>query len=128
MLDTYGIVVTAFLVKDKANQVKFFEETFLMANVSSKVVHGMPCLTLSSGNIDFLGFELQWRTYNTEEVLPTTRRVKLVDKKKFAAAMLDPEYETYIIHVESSQFQWVAQLFPAWYPSFEETSDNGHDC
>ena len=30
MLDTFGMVVTAFSVTDKANQVRFFEETFML--------------------------------------------------------------------------------------------------
>ena len=30
-LDTHGMVVTAFSVVDKENQIKFFEETFLVA-------------------------------------------------------------------------------------------------
>ena len=58
-LETYGIVVTAFLVEDKANEVRFFEETFLVANVSPEVVLGMLFLTLSGTDIDFLGHELR---------------------------------------------------------------------
>ena len=100
-LDTYGMVVAAFLVEDKANRVRFFEETFLVANVSPEVVLGMPFLTLSGADIDFSGRELRWRTYTTKEVLPTTRRVELVGKKEFAAAALDPEHETYVVHVAS---------------------------
>ena len=53
-LDTYGMVVAAFSVMDKINQVRFFEETFLMANVSPEVVFRMFFLTLSNANIDFL--------------------------------------------------------------------------
>ena len=30
---------------------------------------------------------------------PTTRRIKLVGKKKFAAAALDPKYEAYVVYV-----------------------------
>ena len=41
MLDTFEMVVIAFSVTNKANQVRFFEETFLVANVSPKVVFGM---------------------------------------------------------------------------------------
>ena len=55
MLNTFGMVVLAFSVTDKANQVKFFEKTFLVANVSPEVVLGMPFLTLSSADIDFSG-------------------------------------------------------------------------
>ena len=57
-LDIFGMVVAAFLVMDKANWVKFLEETFLIANVSPKVVLGILFLTLSGVNIDFLGREL----------------------------------------------------------------------
>ena len=101
MLETYEMVVAIFSVEDKANQVKFFEETFLVANVSPEVVLGMSFLTLSGANVDFSGRELRWRTYTTEEVLPTTRRVELVGKKEFAAAALDPESETFVVHVAS---------------------------
>ena len=99
--DTYGMVVAAFSVTDKANRVRFFEETFLVANVSPEVVLGMPFLTLSGADVDFLGRELRWRTYTTQEALPTTRRVELVGKKEFAAAALDPEYEAFVVHVAS---------------------------
>ena len=58
-LDTYGMVVAAFLVIDKANRVRFFEETFLVANVSPEVVFGMLFLTLSGADVDFLDRELR---------------------------------------------------------------------
>ena len=98
-LDTYRMVVAAFTVTNKANQVRFFEETFLLANVSPKVVLEMPFLTWSGANVDFLDWELWWRTYTTKEVFSTTRRVELVGKKEFAAAVLNPKYETFVIHV-----------------------------
>ena len=101
MLDTHGMVIAAFLVVDKANRVRFFEKTLLMANVSPEVVLGMLFLTLSNANNDFLGRELRWKTYTTEETLPTTRHVELVEKKEFAATVLDPEHETYIVYVAS---------------------------
>ena len=45
--------------------------------------------------------ELRWKTYTIEVALPTTRRVELVGKKVFGAAALDPEHETYVVHVVS---------------------------
>ena len=48
------MVVAAFLVTDKVNQVKFFEETFLVANVSLEEVFGIFFLTLSNADVDFL--------------------------------------------------------------------------
>ena len=58
-LDTHRIVVADFLVKDKANQIRFFEETFLVSNVSPEVVFGMLFLILSSPDVDFLGYKLR---------------------------------------------------------------------
>ena len=72
-----------------------------MDNVSPKVVLGMLFLTLTGANVDFLGRKLWWRTYSTEKALPTTKRVELVGKKEFVAVALDPEHETYIVHVGS---------------------------
>ena len=109
-LDTYGMVVAAFSVEDKDNRVRFFEETFLVANVSPEIVLGIPFFTLSGADIDFSGRELRWRTYTTKEVLPTTRHVELVDKMEFAAAALDPEHETYVVHVASLSSTPLASL------------------
>ena len=61
ILDTYEIIVAAFLVKDKANLVRFFEETFLVTNVSPEVVLGMYFLILIGAVVDFSGRELWWR-------------------------------------------------------------------
>ena len=98
-LDTYGIVVAAFLVTDKANQVRFFEETFLVANVSLKVVFGMLFLTLNSADVDFSDQKLWWRTYITKETFSTIGCVKLVGKIEFAAAVLNLEHEIFVVHI-----------------------------
>ena len=101
MLDTFGMMILAFLVTNKANRVRFFEETFLVANVSPEVVFRMSFLTLSGANVDFFGRELRWRTYTTKKALLTTRRIKLVGKKEFAATALIPKSETFVVHVAS---------------------------
>ena len=58
MLNIYGMVVTAFLMINKTNQVKFFKETFLVANVSSEIVFKMSFLILNGADIDILDWEL----------------------------------------------------------------------
>ena len=101
ILETFGIIVIAFSVTDKANRIRFFEETFLVANVSPEVVFEMPFLILSGVDVNFSGRELWWKTYTGEEALLTTRRVELVGKKEFTAIALDLESETFILHVAS---------------------------
>ena len=100
MLEIYGMVVVALSVEEKANQIRFFKETFLVANISPEIVIEMAFLILNNTNIDFLGRELRWKTYSTKNALPTSRRVELVGKKEFAAATLNLEHQTYVVHVE----------------------------
>ena len=57
-LETYKMVIAAFSLTDQANRVRFFEKTFLVANISPDVVLGMLFFTLSDVNIDFLKREL----------------------------------------------------------------------
>ena len=57
-LETYEMVVAAFLPENKANQVRFFKETFLVANVSPEIVLGMLFLNLNGADVDFLRREL----------------------------------------------------------------------
>ena len=75
-----------------------------MANVSLEIVFEMSFLTLSDADVDFLDWELRWRTYTTQEAPLTIRRVELVGKKEFATAALDPEHETFVIHFASLSF------------------------
>ena len=55
ILDNFEMVVTAFSMTEKANQVRFFKEIFLVANVSPEVVLKIPFLTLSGADVDFSG-------------------------------------------------------------------------
>ena len=124
-LVTYIIVVAVFLVKDKANQVRFFKETFLVANISPEVVFVMLFPSLNSADIDFLGQELRWKTYTTKKTLLTPRRVKLVGKKDFAAAVLDPEHEIYVVYVGSVSSDALPNSFPLNVHPFWKSQTSG---
>ena len=104
ILDTFGMVVITFSVTDKANQVRFFKKSFLIANISPKVVFGMSFLNLNSTDVNFLDRKLRWRTYIIKEALSTTKHIKLVGKKEFAAATLNLESETFVTNVMSLSF------------------------
>ena len=100
-LDIYGMVIAAFAVMEKVNQVRFFEKTFMVANVSPEVVLEMLFLTLSNEDVDFSVWELWWRTYTTKEVFPTIRYIELVGKIDFTAAAFDPKYKSFIVYISS---------------------------
>ncbi len=98
-LETYEMVSTSFLLQDSLGRVRFFEETFLLADTSIEVVLGMPFPALNNADFQFVAEELTWRSYTAAEALPTTSRVKLIDKKEFAKAALNENSETFIVHV-----------------------------
>ena len=57
-LQTFGMVLANFQVEDKLGRTRFFQETFLLANISAEVVLSMPFLTLSNADVQFVEKEL----------------------------------------------------------------------
>ena len=100
-LATYDMVIAAFQVVDKLGRSRFFQETFLLADISMEVVLGMPFLSLSNADVQFAEKELTWRTYTTEKALPITRQVEIINQKKFAKPALDENVEIFVVYVSS---------------------------
>ena len=100
-LETFGMVLASFQVEDKLGQTRYFQKTFLLADIGLKVVLGMPFLTLSNADIKFAKKELTWKSYTTTEALPTTKQVEIIDKKESARAVLDENVEAFVVHVTS---------------------------
>ena len=88
-------------MEDKLGRAQFFQETFLVTNIGTEVVLNMLFLTLCNADVQFVEKELTWRSYTTAEALPTTKQVELINKKKFAKAALDEDFEIFVIHVAS---------------------------
>ena len=98
-LETFGMVIADFQVEDKSGRPRFFQETFLVADTKFEVILGMPFLKISNANVAFGEGTLTWKSYTTNEALPTTKRVRLVDPKEFVIAALDADSETFVVHV-----------------------------
>ena len=49
--EIFGIVLASFQVEDKLEKTRFFQETFLLADISMEVVLGMPFLTFSNADV-----------------------------------------------------------------------------
>ena len=96
---TYCMVIAPFRVLNTLGRSWFFQETFLLANISMKVVLGMLFLTFSNFDVQFAKKKLTWRTYTTKEVLPTTRRGKPINQKEFAKVELDENIKAFMVHV-----------------------------
>ena len=52
-LNTFGMVIAGFSLQDKLGKVRFFQETFLVADTRMEVVLGMSFLTLNNADIRF---------------------------------------------------------------------------
>ena len=96
---TFEMVLASFQVEDKLEKARFFQETFLLANINMEVVLGILFLILSNADIQFTKKELTQKTYTIAETLPTTKQVEFIDKKKFAKEALDAESKTFVIYV-----------------------------
>ncbi len=53
------MVVSTFSILDKDGREKFFEESFLLADIKPDIVLEMPFLTMSNTDIDFQAWDLQ---------------------------------------------------------------------
>ncbi len=57
-LKTYKTVVSIFFILDKDGRERFFEESFLLANVKPDVTFKIFFLTISNTDIDFQAWNL----------------------------------------------------------------------
>ena len=113
-LDTFGIVKVDFSVKNKLRRVWFFQETFLVANIGLEMVLEMSFLILSRANIQFGERKFVWRTYMAAEALPITKKVEIIDKKEFMAAVLNADSEIFIVYIAA----WAEPTTMPIYPSY----------
>ncbi len=107
------MVVSTFSLLDKDGREMFFEESFLLADVRPDIVLEMPFLIMSNADINFQAQDLQWRSYTTGKVFPTTRRVELIGKKEFAAAALDLEHIAFVVHVAARSVDSGDEVHPS---------------
>ena len=92
-LVSYEIVIAGFSVQNRLEKVRFFEETFLLADTSIEMVLRMPFLTFSDVDIRFVEKKLKWKRYSIVEALPIT------DKRKFVILALNENAETFVVHI-----------------------------
>ena len=74
-LEIFGMVIPDFQVEDKINRPRFFKEIFLVADTKFEVILGMLFLKISNADVSFDEGTLTWKTYTTNEALPTTEQV-----------------------------------------------------
>ena len=107
-LETFEMVIADFQVEDKGGRSRFFQETFLVADIEFEVVLGMLFLKISNANVAFDKETLTWKSYTTNKALPTNKRVQLVDPKQFVIAALDMDSKTFVVYVVIREYEEMA--------------------
>ena len=74
-LETFGMVIADFQIEDKGGRPKFFQKTFLVANIQFEMVLGMTFLKISNADVSFDEKTLMWKSYTTNKALPITEQV-----------------------------------------------------
>ena len=114
-LKMYSMIITGFSIQDNIGKIRFFKETFLLADTSIEVVLGLFFLALSNTDIQFDTESFTQRSYNTAEALSTSRRGELIDEYKFAKAALEENSETFVVHGADLEVLELA-IHPSWTP------------
>ena len=71
-IETFGMVIVDFQVKDKGGRPKFIQKAFLVADTKFELFLRMLFLKISNVNVAFDEETLTWRSYITNKTLPTT--------------------------------------------------------
>lgn len=70
-----------------------------MANISMAVILDMFFLIFSNAKKLFTKQKLIWRSYTPIKILSITKQVQIIEQKKFAIIVLNPDKETFVMHV-----------------------------
>ena len=108
------MIIATFQVIDKLGKAWFFQETFLLANISIKVILEMLFLIFNNIDVQFAKKDLIWRSYTTKKVLPITWQIELINKKVFAKATLDKNVKAFVVHVGCLSLGLKMTIYLAW--------------
>ena len=112
-LDIFKIVIADGSVKEILKRVRFFQETFLLANIDLDVVLGMFFLTLSRANIWFAKLKFVQETYTAAETLTITRPVEIIDKREFVAIVLNADNKIFALYVVALTKLTIMPIYPS---------------
>ena len=112
-LEIYKMVIFTFSVSDKDGRERFFEESFLLADVKPDIMLEMSFLTMSNIGINFQARDLQYRSYIIADVFPTSREVELIGTKKFVVVTLYPEHKVLVIYIGALNIDSGDEMHPS---------------
>lgn len=99
LLKTYKLIIAGFSIVDKFIRNRFFEESFLLAEINMEMILGIFFFFFSNVNIYFSTKEFIWGVYTITETMPIFKRIELNDKHNFVKIVLNENFKTFVIHV-----------------------------
>ncbi len=82
-ISTQAMVIAGFEIINSADRTRWFEETFLIADIPQLVVLDMPFLKLGNPDVNWTARTMHWRQWDMETALMTTNRVNIIDLEDF---------------------------------------------
>lgn len=112
-LATYRIVIVMRQISDEFGRARFFQETFLLANISLDVILKILFRTFSNVVIFFQDKKITRRSYTVAKALPTICWVEIIDEKKFATAALNKNIKAFVVYVAFLDLGSKMRIHPA---------------
>lgn len=95
---TYGMHYIEFQQEDEKGHVRYFQDTFLAADIDTRMILGMPWLAMANPNIDWAKKSFKWREYTVVAAMTTTCRVDLIEPEDFAELALNKDSDCFVVH------------------------------
>lgn len=92
------MVIAFFLENNKDKISRFFQKTYLLTNININIAFRTIFFILNNVKIDLNNHKLKWRSYTTTKIFSTTRQIKLVRKKRFAAIVFNSNNEIFVVY------------------------------
>lgn len=71
----------------------------MLTNTSIEIVLKMPFLAFSKVDLEFGTKKLNRKSYMTGDILPTAKRVELINKNKEVKVVLDRNFDIFFVHI-----------------------------
>lgn len=95
------MIIVALFMNNKTEKICFFEDIFLLANISIDVVLMIYFFTLSNADIQFTYQELHQKSYTAAHFSLTIYYIEFISCKKFADATLNKNKRIFVVYMAS---------------------------
>lgn len=85
-----------------------------MAEIAMEIILKMSFLAFCKVEINFAKQEFSWKTYTLEKALLSTKKIQIINWKKFAVAALPPKKEAFVMYIAYLRAKISILIHSAW--------------